>query len=92
MKKYITGFLLISMSISILILFNINKKNNEMLDKMIPIQKINDSLRKTNDSLLYDNISKTIQINRFEYVMDIAGEEMSSDCKDKLDTIMSEVE
>jgi MoaA/NifB/PqqE/SkfB family radical SAM enzyme len=92
MKKYITTFLIISMGISILILFKINKKNNEMLDKYIKELKNINSASKNIDSIMFENQVNDIQIMRYEYILERAQEEMSSDCKDKLDTIMSETE
>ncbi len=92
MKKYITTFLIISMGISILILFKINKKNNEMLDKYIKELKNINSASKNIDSIMFENQVNDIQIMRYEYILDRAQEEMSPDCKDKLDTIMSETE
>jgi hypothetical protein len=92
MKKYITTFLIISMGISILILFKINKKNNEMLDKYAKESKNINSASKNIDSIMFENQVNDIQIMRYEYILERAQEEMSSDCKDKLDTIMSETE
>jgi len=92
MKKYITGFLLISMGISILILFNINKKNNEMLDKYAKESKNINSASKNIDSIMFENQVNDIQIMRYEYILERAQEEMSPDCKDKLDSIMSDTE
>jgi MoaA/NifB/PqqE/SkfB family radical SAM enzyme len=92
MKKYITTFLIISMGISILILFKINKKNNEMLDKYIKELKNINSASKNIDSIMFENQVNDIQIMRYEYILERAQEEMSPDCKDKLDTIMSETE
>jgi hypothetical protein len=92
MKKYITTFLIISMGISILILFNINKKNNEMLDKYEK-ESTNVSSVSTNiDSIMFENQINNIQILRYEYIIDRAYEEMSPECKDKLDSIMSQTE
>ena len=92
MKKYITTFLIISMGISILILFKINKKNNEMLDKYAKESKNINSTSKNIDSIVFENQVNDIKIMRYEYILERAQEEMSSDCKDKLDTIMSETE
>ena len=92
MKKYITTFLVISMGISILILFNINQKNKEMLDKYMKESVNIKSVPKNIDSIVFKNQVNDIQIMRYEYILEKAQEEMSPDCKDKLDTIMSEVE
>jgi len=92
MKKYITTFLVIAMGISILILFNINKKNNEMLDKYAKESTNINFVSKNIDSIVFQNQINNIQIMRYEYIIDRAYEEMSPECKDKLDTIMSETE
>jgi hypothetical protein len=85
MKKYITTFIVIAMGISIIFLFIQNQKNKEMLDKMEPIQKYI-------DSIVSDNQMKDIEVGRYEYILDRADQEMSPECKDKLDSIFSETE
>jgi len=85
MKKYITTFIVIAMGISIIFLFIQNQKNKEMLDKMKPIQSYI-------DSIVSENQMKDIEVGRYEYILDRVDQEMSPECKDKLDSIFSETE
>jgi thiaminase len=85
MKKYITTFIVIAMGISIIFLFIQNQKNKEMLDKMKPIQTYI-------DSIVSENYMMNIEVGRYEYILDRADQEMSSECKDKLDSIFGETE
>ena len=85
MKKYITTFIVIAMGISIIFLFIQNQKNKEMLDKMKPIQTYI-------DSIVSENYMMNIEVGRYEYILDRADQEMSSESKDKLDSIFGETE
>jgi hypothetical protein len=85
MKKYITTGIVIAMGISIIFLFIQNQKNKEMLDKMKPIQSYI-------DSIVSENQMKDIEVGRYEYILDRADQEMSPECKDKLDSIFGETE
>ena len=63
----------------------LDERNKEMLDKMKPIQTYI-------DSIVSENYMMNIEVGRYEYILDRADQEMSSECKDKLDSIFSETE
>lgn len=92
MKKYITTFLVIVMGIAIVILTMINQKNKEILNKCVEESKNNSSVSTNIDSIVFENLTKDIIISRYEYILDRAKEEMSEECKNKLDSIFSQTE
>lgn len=92
MKKYITTFLVIVMGIAIVILTMINQKNKEILNKCVKESKNNSSVSTNIDSIVFENLTKDIIISRYEYILDRAKEEMSEECKNKLDSIFIQTE
>jgi len=85
MKKYITAFLVVSMSICLIILLEENQKNKEMLDKIQPTQKYL-------DSIVDENYIITIELSRYQNIIERAASEMNPDCKSKLDSLFNETE
>ena len=85
MKKYITTFIVIAMGISIIFLFIQNQKNKEMLDKIQPTQKYL-------DSIVDENYIITIELSRYQNIIERTASEMNPDCKSKLDSLFNETE
>ena len=82
MKKYIAPFLALLAVVSITLLYENNRK----------YRAESETNKKYTDSLILENNAKKFQLDRYEYIMDRVDEEFSNDCKDKLDSILSETE
>ena len=82
MKKYIAPFLALLAVVSITLLYENNRK----------YRAESETNKKYTDSLILENNAKKFQLDRYEYIMDRVDEEFSNDCKNKLDSILSETE
>jgi len=88
MKKFI--IILVCMIVGCIFIQRQQYKKINSLNKELKIQT--DSLKKQVDSLTSEMVVKDIQIGRYEYIMDRAQAEMTPDCKEELETIISQTE
>lgn len=91
MKKII--IILVCMIVGCIFVQRQQYKKINLLNKSV--QPLQDSVKKLNfmvDSLNSEIFSKTLIIQRYEFIFDRAGAEMSPDCKQELQTIMSNTE
>lgn len=89
MKKYIV------LLIAGILLFVIFRQNRVIKEMKLDVKTKSDSLlimRDEIDSLTIEMFVKDIDLGRFEHVLDRAETEMNTECKEELETILSQTE
>jgi hypothetical protein len=90
MKKY-----LVQVVIAGILLFVIFKQNRTINKMELDVKPTSDSLvimKNKFDSITMEIVIKDIDLGRFEHVLDRAEAEMSPECKQELETILSQTE
>jgi hypothetical protein len=90
MTKYVVQVL-----IAVILLFVILKQNRTINKMELDVKPTSDSLvimKNKFDSITMEVVVKDIDLGRFEHVLDRAEAEMSPDCKQELETILSQTE
>jgi hypothetical protein len=89
MKKYIV------LLIAGILLFVIFRQNRVIKEMKLDVKTTSDSLlimKNKMDSLKMEMFVKDIDLGRFEHVLNRAESEMSPECKEELETILSQTE
>lgn len=60
--------------------------------KISTLKSENENLKKTIDTLQSEVFTQKIQVQRYEYVLDRANEELNVECNEKLKEILSQTE
>ena len=92
MKKYVDGLLIIGIGVCLFTLMKQNKVMNKMKSNIKPTMDSLIVLKKQVDSLQSEIYVNHIEAERYEYIIDRAQAEMSPNCKEELETIMSQTE